>query len=404
MYKRELYLQQIRPFYRNEQIKILTGVRRCGKTELLKMIQRELSSEVNNEHIVYLSFELLENKLYRNSSVLYSYLQSQIKDEDMYFIFLDEVQFVEDWPEVVNSLKAGHGNISIFLTGSNSDLLSDDVESVLGGRTLSFRIMPFSFSEFHSYRTELNKGVPNDAERDFAEYLRWGGFPLIFMEHDDENKEVILESIYDSIVLRDIVRRLKLKNSYHLEHILDYVIASTGNYISGRNIHEHLQKDGSRLSLPKVLEYIKAIEQSCLASIVPRFDIIGLNILQFNNKSYTCDPAFINHKKSLVTDLYGSLYETVVYNELIAHGYTVRTGSVYGKEIDFVATKGADRRLYIQVAYEITEKNHSREFGNLALIKDNYPKFVLSRDTIPMSSDGIVHKNIVDFLLGQDTL
>ena len=322
----------------------------------------------------------------------------------MYFIFLDEVQFAENWPEVVNSLKAGHGNISIFLTGSNSDLLSDDIESVLGGRTLSFRIMPFSFSEFHLYRTELNKGVSNDAERDFAEYLRWGGFPLIFMEHDEENKEVILESIYDSIVLRDIVRRLKLKNSYHLEHILDYVIASTGNYISGRNIHEHLQKDGSRLSLPKVLEYIKAIEQSCLASIVPRFDIIGLNILQFNNKSYTCDPAFINHKKSLVTDLYGSLYETVVYNELIAHGYTVRTGSVYGKEIDFVATKGADRRLYIQVAYEITEKNHLREFGNLALIKDNYPKFVLSRDTIPMSSDGIVHQNIVDFLLGQNTL
>ena len=402
MYKRELYLRQIRPFYRNEQIKILTGVRRCGKTELLKMIQQELSMEVDNRHIVYLSFELLENKPYRNPSILYPYLQSQIKDDAMHYIFLDEVQFVEDWPEVVNSLKVKYRNISIFLTGSNSDLLSDDKESVLGGRTLSFHIMPFSFSEFHSYRTENNGGVANDIEDDFSEYLQWGGFPLIFMEHAEANRLVMLESIYDSIVLRDIVRRLKLKNSYHLEHIIDYVIASTGSYISGRNIHEHMQKDGSKLSLPKVLEYIKAIERSCLASIIPRFDVIGLSVLEFNNKSYTCDPAFINYKKSLITDLYGSLYETVVYNELVARGYSVRTGSVYGKEIDFVATKGNDRRLYIQVAYEITENNRLREFGNLELIRDNYQKFVISRDKLPMSANGIVHQNIIDFLLGQD--
>ena len=125
-------------------------------------------------------------------------------------------------------------------------------------------------------------------------------------------------------------------------------------------------------------------------------------MLEFNNKSYTCDPAFINYKKSLITDLYGSLYETVVYNELIARGYSVRTGSVYGKEIDFVATKGNDRRLYIQVAYEVTEKNRLREFGNLELIKDNYPKFVISRDKLPMSVNGIIHQNIIDFLLGQD--
>ena len=169
MYKRELYLRQIRPFYRNEQIKILMGVRRCGKTELLKMIQQELSMEVDDRHIVYLSFELLENKPYRNPSVLYPYLQSQIKDDAMHFIFLDEVQFVEGWPEVVNSLKVKYRNISIFLTGSNSDLLSDDKESVLGGRTLSFRIMPFSFSEFHSYRTENNGGVANNVEDDFSE-------------------------------------------------------------------------------------------------------------------------------------------------------------------------------------------------------------------------------------------
>lgn len=399
MFKRELYLRQLRPFYRNEQIKILTGVRRSGKTELLKMIQAELAHDTRADHIIYLSFELLEHHRYRTPATLYEYLQSRIVDSEMHYIFLDEIQFVDSWPTVVNSLKAKCRNVSIFVTGSNSDLLSDDHESVLGGRTLVFHLLPFSFSEFHAYRTELNGGLEGDAEKEFAEYLRWGGFPLIFLEPNEASRETMLESIFDSIVLRDIIRRLKVKRTYHLEHVLDYVIASTGSYISGRHIHEKLLKDGAKLTLQKVLEYLKATEESCLVSIVPRFDIVGLNILEFNNKAYTCDPAFVYHKKSLVTDLYGSLYETIVYNDLLARGYRVRTGSAYGKEIDFVATKGNDKRIYIQVAYEITEKNRDREFGNLASIKDHYPKYVISRDHLALPANGIVHKNIVDFLL-----
>ena len=400
MYLREQYLRQIRPFYRNEQIKMLTGVRRAGKTELLKMIQGELLAETDSEHIVYLSFELLENRQYRETTALYSYLQSRIVDDGMFYIFLDEVQFVNDWPEIVNSLKTKYRNVSIFVTGSNSDLLAYDKERVLGGRTLSFRIMPFTFSEYYHYRTELNGGVARNADEEFANYMRWGGFPLIFGEDDEDNRHVMLESIFDSIVLRDIVTRLKLKNSYQLERVLDYVIASTGSYISGRRIAGKLAgEDPDPESLPKILEYIHSIEQSCIIDVVPRFDIIGLKVLDFNNKSYTCDPAFINYKKSLISDLYGSLFETIVYNELIARGYTVRTGSIYSKEIDFVAMKKQSERIYIQVAYEITDGNREREFGNLASIQDNYPKIVLSRDRIPLSQNGIIHRNIVDFLL-----
>ena len=400
MYLRELYLRQIRPFYRNEQIKILTGVRRAGKTELLKMIQRELLTETNKRHIVYLSFELLENRKYRDASVLYEYLQTRIVDEGMFFIFLDEIQFVKDWPEVVNSLKTKYGNVSIFVTGSNSDLLGDDKERVLGGRTLSFRIMPFTFSEYYNYRTELNNGVSRNADEEFVNYMRWGGFPLIFGENDDNNRQVMLESIFDSIVLRDIVTKLKLKNSYQLERVLDYVIASTGSYISGRSIAEKLDEEKTdSASLPKILEYLHGIEKSCIIDVVPRFDVIGLKVLEFNNKSYTCDPAFINYKKSLISDLYGSIFETIVYNELIARGYTVRTGSVYGKEIDFVAMKKQTEKIYIQVAYEITDRNREREFGNFSKIQDNYPKYVISRDKIPLSQNGIIHRNIVDFLL-----
>ena len=400
MYQRELYLRQIRPFYRNEQIKILTGVRRAGKTELLKMIQHELLTESDKKHIVYLSFELLENNKYRDAITLYDYLQSRIADKGMYYIFLDEIQFVKGWPEVVNSLKTKYRNVSIFVTGSNSDLLIDDKDSILGGRTISFRIMPFTFSEYYDYRTQLNNNVSRNADDEFANYMRWGGFPLIFSENEDDQRQIMLESIFDSIVLRDIVTKLKLKNPYQLERVLDYVIASTGSYISGRSIEDKLAADKvDANSLPKILEYLHGIERSCIVSVVPRFDVIGLKVLDFNNKSYTCDPAFINYKKSLISDLYGSIYETIVYNELIARGYTVRTGSVYHKEIDFVATRKQDEKIYIQVAYEITEKNRKREFGNFSSIKDNYPKIVISRDRVTLAENGIIHRNIIDFLL-----
>ncbi|MBQ4480282.1 MAG: ATP-binding protein [Victivallales bacterium] len=342
----------------------------------------------------------IANRKYRDPLVLYEYLKSHIADEAMYYIFLDEIQFVANWPEIVNSLKAKYRNVSIFVTGSNSDLLADDKERILGGRTLNFRIMPFSFSEYYNYRTELNGHIPRDVEVEFSNYMRWGGFPLIFAETDDDRRQVMLESIFDSIVLRDIVTKLKLKNSYQLERVLDYVIASTGNYISGRSITERFASEQpDSASLPKVLEYLHGIEQSCIVNIVPRFDVIGLKVLEFNNKSYTCDPSFVNLKKSLVSDLYGAIYETIVYNELIFRGYTVRTGSVYGKEIDFVATRRQDEKLYIQVAYEITDGNREREFGNFAAIRDNYPKMVISRDRIPLSDNGIIHRNIIDFLL-----
>ena len=397
MYKRELYLKRIRPFYDNEQIKVLTGVRRSGKTEILKMIQGELAETVDAAHILYISFELLENRPYRNDLALYAFIESWLKDDKRHYVFLDEIQFVANWPEVVNSLKTKHRNLSIFLTGSNGKLLDDDKESVLGGRTISFRVMPFSFAEFHDFRVQ--KGEGKDVERDFSDYMNWGGFPLVFAETSDAQRQMMVESIFDSIVLRDIVRRKNLKSTYALEHVIDYVISSTSSHISGRSIHGRLNAADEKLSLPKVLEDLKAVEESCIIDVVPRYDLIGLDVVAFNNKSYTCDPAFVNYKKSLVSDLLGALYETIVYNDLIARGYGVRTGAVHGKEIDFVVTLGTAERYYVQVAYEITPGNVAREFGNLELIDDNYPKFVVSRDKTLLSRKGIRHVNIIDFLL-----
>ena len=402
MFRREMYLSRIRPFYDNEQIKVLMGVRRCGKTEILRMIMDELSASVPPNRIVYLSFELIENRPLRSASALYSHLDGILSQGGRHYVLLDEIQFVEDWPEVVNSIKTKHREASIFVTGSNSALLNDDKDGVLGGRTLSFRIMPFSFREVMGFLRERDgDSAPSPAEA-FSDYLVWGGFPLVFPLRSASERAIMLESIFDSIVLRDIVQRRKIRNSLALERVLDFVIASSSQYISGRNIEKRFEKDRNSVSLPVVLDHLSAISESCIAPLVPRFDVIGLATLELNNKVYVCDPAFIQNKKSLVNDLYGSLYETIVHNELVARGWTVRTGSAHGKEIDFVATKGGDRRVYVQVAYEITQGNVGREFGNYDAVNDNWPKFVVSRDTVPLSRNGIRHVNIVDFLMAED--
>ena len=402
MFKREIYLSRIRPFYDNEQVKILMGVRRCGKTEILRMIMDELSRTMPADRVTYLSFELLENRPLRNPAALHAHLQKKLASGGPHHVLLDEIQFVEDWPEVVNSLKARHRNASFFVTGSNSALLDDDREGVLGGRTVSFRIMPFSFREVLAFLRERDGAAAPSPEAAFADYLVWGGFPLVFMQRTAEQRAVMLESIFDSIVLRDIVRRRRIRNSIALERVLDFVIASSSQYVSGRNIAERLEKGLNAVSLPVVLDHLSAISESCIASLVPRFDVIGLATLELNNKVYACDPAFVQYKKSLVNDLLGALYETVVHNELVARGWTVRTGTARGKEIDFVATKGGDRRIYVQVAYEVNPGNERREFGNYAAVPDNWPKFVVSRDAVPLSRNGIRHVNIIDFLLSED--
>ena len=402
MFKRELYLSRIRPFYDNEQIKIISGVRRCGKTEILRMIMDELAERTPPDRIDYLSFELLENRPLRDPAALHDHLEKKLKKGGRRYVLLDEIQFVEDWPEVVDSIKTKYRGASLFVTGSNGALLDDDKDGVLGGRTVSFRIMPFSFREVLAFLRERDGAAAPSPEAAFADYLVWGGFPLVFSQRTPEQRSVMLESIFDSIVLRDIVRRRKIRNSLALERVLDFVIASSSQYISGRNIEEKLEKGRNSVSLPVVLDHLSAISESCIATMVPRFDVIGLATLELNNKVYACDPAFVQYKKSLVNDLLGALYETVVHNELVARGWTVRTGVARGKEIDFVATKGGDRRIYVQVAYEVNAGNEEREFGNYAAVPDNWPKFVVSRDKVPLSRNGIRHVNVVDFLLADD--
>lgn len=396
MVKRELYLKRVRPFYESELIKVIMGIRRCGKSTLLRQIKAELiENGIVESQIIEMNFEDYQYRKYHNPDAFYAYIEEQLISENKYYLLFDEIQNVKDFELVVNSFRATH-NVSIFLTGSNSKLLSGELATHLGGRTISFYMMPFSFREFCMYY-ETEKGSRNL----FAEYIRWGGFPMVCAAKDDETKQVLLTNLYDSIVLKDIIMRNKVASPHALEKILEYVIANTSLTLSGNNVVSSLKADGVDISAPTVYDYLRYMEESCIARKVCRYDIRGKKILSFEEKVYVSDLGLFALKKNRVKDEYNLIVETVVYNELIARGYQVYIGKTYKGEVDFIAIYN-NRKIYIQAAYLMeNEQTIEREFGAFDAIADNYPKYVISYDDWTSDRDGIRHLNLIDFLMDE---
>ena len=400
MVKRELYLNRIRKFYDSEMIKVITGIRRCGKSTIMLQIIDELKQNgIAQDHIIYINFENYKFKSISNADRLYKYVEEKILDEDKYYLFIDEIQNVDEFELVVNSFRATH-NISIFITGSNSKLLSGELATHLSGRTISFHVMPFTFSEFREFNLEKNIDKSNDDL--LLEYMKWGGMPLVCKEDDEISKDVVLSNIYDSVVLKDIVMRNDIKSSNVLDKVLEYLVANSSTTISGNAISAFLSNDGHKVSAPKVYDYIKCIVDACICNKVSRYDIRGRKILSFEEKVYVCDMGFFHIKKNRVKDEYNYIIETICYNELIARGYKVYIGKTYKGEVDFIAQKG-EEKFYLQATYLLSDDNViSREFGAYKYIEDNYPKYVVSMDKLNFSRDGIIHINFVDFLLNKD--
>lgn len=397
MIKRELYLEQIRPFYESEMVKVITGIRRGGKSTLMRQIMEEVKGTgVAKERIIYLNFEDYKNKRYSNADALYDYIEDRISGEEKYYLFFDEIQNVNEFELVINSFRSTH-NVSIFITGSNSKLLSGELATHLSGRTISFRVMPFNFREyceFHTGRTDYDQLL--------NEYMTWGGFPLVCQESDERSKEIILMNIYDSVVLKDIIMRNKVASPQALQGILDYMVGNTSLTISGNKIAQALSDEVQKVSAPTVYDYIRYIEEACICDKVSRYDIRGKKQLAYEEKAYVCDLGLFGLKKNRVKDEYNYMMETLCYNELISRGYKVFVGKTYKSEVDFIAERGREK-VYIQAAYYLAdEKMIEREFGAYEGIGDNYPKYVISMDKVPMSREGIIHKNIIDFLL-EDT-
>ena len=395
MLKREIYLSRIRGFYNSDLVKILVGIRRCGKSVILNQIIDEIKKEaINEQHIIYINFELIEFENLLDYRELNKYIKEKIKDNKIYYVFLDEIQKVDKFEVVVNSLRASIPNISIFITGSNSKLLSNELSTVLSGRYVLFNIYPLSYKEF----VKLTKKEARSKET-FFDFVKWGGLPNRTQFTDESNIKDYLHSVFDSIILRDVVERLGLKDITLFNLLLQYIVDTTGREFSADNIMKFLKSEGKSVSTETLYIYLDALCKALIIKKIYRYDIHGKSILKTLNKYYMTDLGIAQIKNNNFEINLGFAIENVVYNELLERGYDVYIGKTKHGEIDFIATK-TDEKKYFQVAYLLENENViEREFSAFDDIDDDFPKYVLSLDEKDLSRNGITHKNIIDWLL-----
>lgn len=397
MIKRKYYLDQIIPLINKPLIKVLTGVRRSGKTVLLKQIQEYLlSSGCDKNRIVYISFESKANAYLKNADTLYRYLLDAGKNAaGKVYIFLDEIQSVPAWEEVVSSLLVDL-DCDIYITGSNSKLLSGELATLIAGRYIQIHVYPFTLAEAKEITMQNGNFVSDEAL--FSDYLRYGGLPLRF-SLEKISIEPYLSDTYDAIVVKDIVQRNKLNDANLLNLLLNFLMDNIANPFSARSIVSALAANGIKTTVDTVLAYIGYIKNAMIINSVQRYDIKGKKLLSTNEKYYAVDLGLRNVIKSSDEIDFNKLYENIVYLELTARGYDVKVGKTDNYEIDFIAYKN-NERIYVQVCYLLaSEDTVRREFGNLEKINDNYPKYVISGDLPDFSRNGIRHFNIIKFLL-----
>ena len=397
MILRKTYLDQIIPLIDKNLIKVLTGVRRSGKTVLLQQIQDYLLQHGRRKNnVVYISFESKANAHLKNSDALYAYLIDAAKKADgKTYIFLDEIQTVSAWEEVVSSLLVDL-DCDIYITGSNSKLLSGELATLIAGRYIQIHVYPFTLSEAKEITQQNATFVSDDAL--FLDYLRYGGLPLRF-SLEEISVEPYLSDTYDAIVVKDIIQRNKLNDNALLNLLLSFLMDNIANPFSARSIVSALAANGIRTSVDTVLAYIGYIKNAMIMSSVQRYDIKGKKLLTTGEKYYAVDLGLRNVIKASNEIDFNKLYENVVYLELLSRGYDVKVGKTDNYEIDFVAYKGKER-IYVQVCYLLASpETVEREFGNLERINDNYPKYVISGDQPDFSRNGIRHFNIIRFLL-----
>lgn len=396
MIKRELYLSKIRPFYNSDLIKVLIGIRRCGKSVLLRQIIEELKeSGVDKENIIYINFEDLEYAEIKNELNLHNYIKGKVEKSKKYYLFFDEIQVVHNFEKAINSFKSTF-DVSIFITGSNGKLLSGELATYLSGRYVSFKIMPFCFRE----ACEIKNIIYSEAtQEDLMDFILWGGMPQRFQFKNEEETKVYLNDLYNSIVLRDVVLRSKIKDVDLLNRIIEYMVLNPSQIFSAKSISKFFESINRKVSTETLYNYLEYITASFIMSKAARYDIRGKKALTKMDKYYLSDLGLGKIRNTGFKLELGALLENIVYNELIIRGYEVYVGKTVKGEIDFIAIKD-NKKLYFQVAYLLADDSIiEREFGAYGEIQDNFPKYVLSMDKFDFSRDGIIHKNIMEFLL-----
>lgn len=395
--KREKYLERIRPFYDLDVIKVMVGSRRAGKSKIIELIIDELiEKNIKKSNIISINFEDVDYDEIDDYKKLNDYVKKRIKNDKKYYLFFDEIHHVDHFEKAINSFRATL-NCSVFITGSNSKMLSSDISSLLTGRTITFEINPFSYDEAIAYLDLKQKTINNS----FANYLMLGGYPLRFDLDDEESVKQYLDELYNSILNKDILTRNVDIEKEKFVRVSKYILINAGYEFNAKNIADYLCEEYGKeyISVQTIYNYIDKMKKCYLIREINRYSIPGKEILKSNPKYYAIDNGFriINTNSGEYSPT--RFLENIICNELISRGYEVYIGKTYKGEVDFVAMKNS-KKCFIQVSYIMeSEETIDREFGAFSPIKDASPKYVLSLDRIDMSRNGITHLNIEDFLL-----
>mgnify|MGYP004470903661 CR=1 FL=1 len=399
MLKRYSYLNKIRDFYNVKSlIKVLCGLRRSGKSVILKQIIDEIkASGIKEDHIIYINFESLDYANINNAIDLNNYIKSLVKDKKTYYVFLDEVQNVDEFEKGINSLRITD-QFSIFITGSNSKMTFLELSTDLSGRYVSFRVYPLSFKEV----VELT-GTKKEKYLDLLlDIFEWGTLPQRFMFDNKGSRENYIRDVYDSILLKDVVDRLGITDITAFNKILQYVLETETREFSATNVLNYLEKNNNKVATDTLYKYLEALCSTFIVNKVYRYDITGKNVLKSLNKFYATDLGVKKIKTNSKEVNYSQAFENIIYNELINKGYEVYIGKTSKGEIDFIASKDKNIK-YIQTCYDLSnEETRDREFRAFDNINDNYQKYVISKDIEDYSQNGIKHLNIFDFLMNDE--
>lgn len=408
MIKRTKYLQKIIPFIDKPLIKVIIGVRRSGKTVLLSQVREHIQAAgINNERIVDINFESFANRKYQTADALYEHVlqKSKAVSGKRLYLFFDEIQEVSDWQKVINSFSVDI-DCDIYITGSNSNLLSGELATYIAGRYVHFTVYPFTFSEYLELKGGAGVTFPMSFPRVFTteetyfdDYLRFGGLPQRFLLEDEQSIRVYLDDVFNTIVVKDIIARNKISDVDLLRRLTAFLLENVGNPFSANAICNKLKSEGVKTTVATLMNYISAIENAMVVLTAPRYDLKGKALLSTNEKYYATDLGLRNNVKSSDLVDYNKLYENIIFIEMLSRGYEIHVGKIGDYEVDFICLKGREK-IYIQVAYLLADRSViEREFRPLLKIEDNFPKYVVSSDKHDFSNNGIIHKNIIEFLL-----
>lgn len=402
MIERPLYLDKIMPFVDTPFVKILTGVRRCGKSTILKMIIKKLKEEkqVDDEQILNYRFDSMEYED-MTTKELYLELKSKILQSKKTYLFLDEIQEIEGWEKVVNTL-ASDFDVDIYITGSNSRMMSSEISTYLTGRYITFHIYTLSFEEYLTFKKSYT--TLKDLKQEFSQYVQLGGFPATHLQdYSQDEVYTIVKDIYNSTIFSDIVRRNQVKKIDQLEKVVKYTFNNVGSKYTAKSISNYFKSEQRKIDNETVYSYLEKLQKAYILHKCSRYDLQGKDILKTQEKFYLADVSLRYSVLGYTVDSVASSLENIVYLELKRRGYDVYIGKIKDKEIDFVATK-QNEKIYVQVTQEIkSEKTQKREYEQLLEIRDNYPKYVvMANDFAGGNYEGIKTMNIVDFLLSKE--